>query len=313
MKIGQNSEHPGAQAVSANTLERVRGLDHEEFFQRYVVPGKPVLLENTTEMWGALRRWTPEFWIEGYGRKHVEIDGKEYEIKDVIRLALESNDSSPAPYYRNVRLRLCYPELFADISPYPQLCKPNWFHSPVFFPIRHHIAGGGGDYELFIGGAGGSFPYLHYDSPGAHTFIHQIIGRKLFFLFPPSDGAFLYPKSGNAFSVSAIPDIEKVDLNKFPLFAKVSRYAVEIGPGDSLFMPFGWWHTAKMLSFSVTVGIDVANHTNWDHVISYMSRKAKFRNRYFGAVYMAYMRCAGAWLQRQNRRSFDSRLRAACH
>ena len=62
-------------------------------------------------------------------------------------------------------------------------------------------------------------------------------------------------------------------------------------------MPCGWWHTAKMASFSITLGIDVANRTNWDHVVNYMAHRARFENPVLAKAYMAYMRTAGALLK----------------
>jgi histone arginine demethylase JMJD6 len=286
-----------ATPLSPRKLERVRGLSPREFWEQYVVPGKPALLQDATISWPALKQWTPDFWTSQYGTRPVDIDGKSYTMAGLIRLALASDSTSPAPYYRNIRLRHVYPELMADIEPYPAHCGPNWFHSPFFRPIQERIVGGGGHYELFIGGAGRSFPFLHFDAPGAHTFIHQIAGRKKFILFPPSDTPFLYPCDGKSFSVSRLKNLEDVDLDQFPLYAQATRYEDEAGPGESLFMPCGWWHTARMLSFSISLGIDVANQSNWSHVSAYMRRRASFENPLLAVPYMAYIRTAGVMLR----------------
>lgn len=283
-------------APSVNTVERVAGLTHEQFVTRYVMPRRPVIIQDAISHWPAMQKWTPDFWLKTYGDRLVEIDGREYFLRDVIRLALASTPAAPAPYYRNVRLRLDYPELMPDVSPDPTVAAPNWFHSRIFFPIRNRIVGGGGHYELFIGGAGRSFPFLHYDAPGAHTYIYQISGRKRFILFAPDDGDYLYPKPAGAFSVSQVTDLENPDLEKFPRFARATRIECEINSGDTLFMPCGWWHTAKMESFSIGLGIDVANGTNWDHVIGYMSRRASYENPALALAYMTYMRGAGRLL-----------------
>lgn len=290
------SSSPAPVAPSVQGLDRVKGLSYEAFIQDYVIPRKPAVLEDAISNWPALRKWTAEFWQDRYAERLVEIDGQTFRLSEVIDLALQSNDRKPAPYYRNIPLRWEFPELLSDILPCPVYSRPNWFHSALFRPIRNLIAGGGANYELFIGGAGRSFPYLHYDSPGAHTFIYQIMGRKKFILFAPEDRQYLYPKAETGFSISQIPDINQVDLEKFPLFAGATRIETEVGPGDTLFMPCGWWHTARMLSFSVGLGIDVANWSNWGHVMDYMSRKAKHKHPVLAIPYMAYMRTAGVIL-----------------
>lgn len=274
-------------------LPRVSGLSPGEFREQYVIPGKPAIIKDAIDDWAALTKWTPEFWKENYGEREVSIDERGYTVEQVIDLALESKPDSPAPYYRNIRIRHDFAELMADISPYPPLCGPNWFHSLAFYPVRERIVGGGGHYELFIGGAGRSFPFLHFDAPGAHTFIHQIAGKKKFILFAPSDSDYLYPMNGKKFSVSSIADIENVDLEQFPLYAKASKYEDEVGPGDTLFMPAGWWHTALMKSFSISLGIDVVNDTNWDSVYGYMKKRASYENAVLASIYMAAMASAG--------------------
>ena len=274
-------------------LERVQGLSHQEFLQRYVIPRKPAILLDAISTWPALNKWGPEFWKRTYGERSVVVDGKNHRLKEIVELALNSNPERPAPYYRNIKVRNEYPELMADISPYPPHCGPNWFHSLPFFPIRDRIVGGGGHYELFIGGAGRSFPFLHFDSPGAHTFIHQIVGRKKFILFAPEDGKYLYPGEGKSFSVSRIKNLDDTESSTFPLYRHATRYEDEAGPGETLFMPSGWWHTARMLSFSVSLGIDVANQTNWPDVVGYMRRRASYENPVLALAYMTAIRTAG--------------------
>ena len=286
-------------AGSANqSLARVKNISRADFIRQYVIPRKPCIMENATPGWTSLAKWTPDFWRTTYGSKKVKIDGKELTMREVIDLAVASSNEHPAPYYRNINVTREYPELIADLQPHPECCQPSWLRSILFAPIKNIMSGGGGQYELFIGGTGRSFPYLHYDSPGAHTVIHQITGYKNFIFFPPSDGQYLYPKPDSGFAVSQIPDVDQVDLAKFPLFKNVTRFDDTLGPGDTLFMPCGWWHTAKMASFSIGLGIDVANESNWPDVLNYMERKARLRNPILAFVYMSYMRLAGFILAR---------------
>ena len=281
------------EAAPSAKLERVRGLSQKEFMERFVIPGKPAIIQDASSKWSALKKWEPAFWKQQYGSRTTVIDGKSYTLNEVVDLALKSNADHPAPYYRNIRLRDEYPELMADISPYPEVCGPNWFHSAAFYPIRNRVVGGGGHYELFIGGEGRSFPFLHYDAPGAHTFIHQIIGYKKFILFAPEDGQYLYPAQGKSFSVSRIKDLDNLTNPEFPLYRNATRYEDQAGPGETLFMPSGWWHTAKMLSFSISLGIDATNESNWGKVTDYMSKRASFEKPLISIPYMAAIRTAG--------------------
>lgn len=270
-------------------LERVSGISPEEFRNEFVAKRKPVILQDATKNWKALEKWSPEFWIKNYGNKKVVVDEREYSLEDVINLALKSDEQNPAPYYRNVRIAHEYPELISDISPESEFCLPNYFLHKIFTPLRTSLFAYG-QYELFIGGKGRSFPYLHYDVPGADTFIHQLAGEKELILFSPDDSKYLYPKTDAEFNVSSISDIENVSLDKFPLFSKAAKLVAILKPGESIYFPSGWWHTAKMLSFSISIGIDVANKFNWKTVEGFLNKKANAKLSLFSPLFMMYIK-----------------------
>lgn len=270
-------------------LERVNGITPDEFRNEFVAKRKPVILQDATKNWKALEKWSAEFWKNNYGKRRVVIDEKEYFLEDVINLSLKSDEQNPAPYYRNVRIAHEYPELVSDISPESEYCLPNYFLHKIFTPLRTSLFAYG-QYELFIGGKGRTFPYLHYDVPGADTFIHQLAGEKELILFSPDDSKYLYPKSGAEFNVSSIPDIENVALEKFPLFINATKLVAILKPGESIYFPSGWWHTAKMLSFSISIGIDVANEFNWKTVEGFLNKKANAKLSLLSPLFMMYIK-----------------------
>lgn len=300
MQTSQMSSAVIDRSAPARSLERIRGISYEDFVAEYLTPRRPVIIEDAFGHWAAMRRWTPEFWIRTYGDRQVEIDGKPYSLKEVVELAQQESPETPPPYYRNVPLGRVYPELRPDISPPAIYSEPNWFHSGAFAPLRESFLGYG-QYELFIGGAGRSFPYLHFDVPGTHTFIHQLAGHKLFILYPPGDAPYLYPKGGVSFNISRIRNVDEPVQAEFPLFVKATRYEVTIGPGDLLFFPCGWWHTARMLDYSVSLAIDVANDTNWKDVMGFIGHKAKMKIGPLSRLYVAYLWLVGKYLSHTSR------------
>lgn len=84
-------------------------------------------------------------------------------------------------------------------------------------------------------------------------------GRRRFTLFPPEQLANLYiapldfTPSGAPVSLVQLTD---ADHARFPRHAEALRHAwqAELGPGDALYIPFGWWHHVESLApFNVLV------------------------------------------------------------
>ena len=97
----------------------------------------------------------------------------------------------------------------------------------------------------------------HYDLPDNLACV--VAGRRRFTLFPPSQVENLYigpldlTPAGQAIS---LVDFVKPDLARFPRFATAMAHAlaVEMGPGDALFIPSMWWHHIQALEdFNVLV------------------------------------------------------------
>jgi len=84
-------------------------------------------------------------------------------------------------------------------------------------------------------------------------------GRRRFTLFPPEQLANLYLAPLD-FTPSGAPvslvQLTRADHARFPRHAEALRHAwqAELGPGDALFIPFGWWHHVESLTpFNVLV------------------------------------------------------------
>ena len=80
-------------------------------------------------------------------------------------------------------------------------------------------------------------------------------------MFSPDQTPFLYPEHGNG-NKSEIDDLLHPDLAAFPLFDQAEGVRFELHPGETLFVPAGWWHTARILNPSVTVSINAVNRAN---------------------------------------------------
>ncbi|KAN0065048.1 hypothetical protein ACQY0O_001541 [Thecaphora frezii] len=112
-------------------------------------------------------------------------------------------------------------------------------------------------------GPSSTFTPLHRD-PYENLFV-QVVGRKRIHIFPPTAESSLYlnpsgPQS-NTSQVEmeeALLDTGKEQMEKeWPLLEKALgatlTAAVEVGPGDAMFIPRGWFHCVMSLETSVSV------------------------------------------------------------
>jgi hypothetical protein len=98
-------------------------------------------------------------------------------------------------------------------------------------------------------GPGGTVSCLHFDSYS--NIFAQVVGYKRIRLYNPSH-THMYARSGLVFNTSQV-DAENIDTSTFPDFPSSPDYDIIVGPGDMLFIPFGWWHHVRAMSTSVSV------------------------------------------------------------
>lgn len=232
-------------------------LGRKRFRDEYLTPLRPVVVDGGIEHWRAHGTWTPQFFRERYGRREVTVDGRELNLADLLDQIEASSPDAPAPYLRNEWLAKWPKELLADIEPMPQCSLPNWLDSWAF-PTRNHPT----FVELYIGGAGAKFPVLHFDNWHTHAFLMQLQGEKEYLALAPDQAKYLYPDPEFP-NKSQIDDLMNPDLDRFPLVAHAKGFRFTLSPGETLFVPAGWWHTARVMTTSITVSINSASASNW--------------------------------------------------
>jgi len=273
---------------TSTIIDRRDGLPNTEFARDYLKQNRPVVIGGAFADWPAAR-WTPEFFRQRFPDKEITAGGKTYRLNAFVDL-LEHADGGTTPYLFALVLDEYLPELLADIQPPCQYLQPNWLERPL-------VPGGVGGrlyddrrFGLFLGGRG-SAAVVHYDA-GYHSFSFQIHGEKRFCLYAPDQAPFLYEKPSHRF-VSQITDIEAVDFDQFPLFARAHAHTCTLGPGDLLFIPGGWWHGTKVLSPSVSLSVNTANAVNWPMVVQGLATELRAKGKRLVGPYTAALRLLG--------------------
>jgi hypothetical protein len=225
----------GLPAISS--VPRLQAPDAATFRQR-AAQGLPFLLDGVVGRW-PLSRETPDMLRQRY--QHLQVRAR---VGDYIGTAfaadramqdmrmgeyldeVDSGRHALPPYLGNLELRelnsLCHwPTYFAKIGP------------PRFW----------------IGPAGTVTP-LHCDFDD--NIFAQIWGSKRIFLAPPHHDEFIYPREANPILFGSPFDPEAPDFERYPLARQASMIEVIVHPGDMLYVPAGWYHQVRALTFSLS-------------------------------------------------------------
>jgi hypothetical protein len=114
-------------------------------------------------------------------------------------------------------------------------------------------------YEVSIS-VTGAMSRLRVENYSADAWFTQIEGQKIFFVFPPHDGAKLYEEQGgyveaiDGYTACTSPvDIFFPSARRHPSFAEASAQVAYLRTGDTLVLPAGWWYTTIATEPSVTL------------------------------------------------------------
>jgi len=256
-------------------IERHSDLSYEAFVRNYLKAERPVIITDATRSWDAIGKWTPEFFSTEFADQVLPVNSSDLSVKDLIGQILEATENNPSPYFLGTGpgryLVDVFPELTSDITPKLVYLEPNWLEGhfwPAFLTERMNR---GPKAEIYIGGLDSGHPSLHWDSLHFMVFACQIYGEKEWTAFAPEDTKWLYPKPTDK-NTSLVDNIEDPDLERFPLFAQATAHKFVLRPGDTIFLPPGWWHITHNPGPSISVSFNCANAVNWSRVTrSYVS------------------------------------------
>jgi hypothetical protein len=250
-------------------IARRPNLPYVTFVLQHLLPRVPVLVPGASAHLPAVARWTPAFFAEGFGRRAVRVDvGGRFEqvLLGEYLAGLDAAAGQPGshrPYMRNVFVTESFSELVGDVQ-LPVYCSPNWLAADTLSrlvpPVWKNWM------ELFISGPGTRFPRAHVDSSMTHAWVIGIHGYKRFWAWPPMENQPSYSIHSEEQQRARSRDCVGKDLES--LFGHARPASVEVGPGDFLFLPTGWWHTAESVTTSITLSGNFVNETNWDEFVT---------------------------------------------
>jgi ribosomal protein L16 Arg81 hydroxylase len=244
------------------TVEKRAQVSKDEFIERYVRGSRPLVLTGVTKDWPAMQRWSPQDLKTRFGHLDVEIQAErsadpnfeenKLNHRRTVRLAnfvdQVVNGGATNDYYltaNNEMLRR--PEflpLLNDIGSLPEVCR------------RQDLARSA---SFWFGPAGTVTPLHHDTLMLMHT---QVVGRKRWRFISPLQTPHLY-NHNNVFSPI---DVDKPDLTRYPRFREAKMLEVVVEPGETVYLPLGWWHQVSSLDVSLSFSysnLDVPNEFSY--------------------------------------------------
>lgn len=234
------------EALSPADVPRRHALDPARFLAEHYLPLQPVVLTGLTDHWPA-RRWTLQSLLARVGNPAIEVQtaresDPEFELNSIrhksrmpfaevitrLEADPETNDFYVTANNTGVNRKALAP-LWADVGDLPGYLAPG--------PL--------GDGFFWMGPRGTVTPW-HHDL--TQNLLVNMVGVKRVELVSPAETPAM-SNHRHCFSAhGADPTLGG---------AAVRRLTVDIGPGEILFIPVGWWH--HVTGLSLTIGMSFTN------------------------------------------------------
>lgn len=221
----------------------------------------PIVVSDLAAQWPALTEWTPERLRTRFGEHEVRVydasfgaPGRNY-MGSIDRMSFSEFLHQTQDEGRDLRMFLYnlsrqIPQLLDDIR-LPDV--------GLAFSRRFVFS--------FFGCRGSTTP-LHYDIDMGDVLHTVIRGRRRIRLFPPQDSAALYR---HPCTVRSYVDLDCPNLEQYPALALAQGYEVVLEPGETLYMPAGWWHEFHYLDAGMGVSLRAPSPHYPDRVAGYLN------------------------------------------
>ncbi len=237
----------------------VNSIEPADFKKDFYQPGVPVVIKDLSKSWPAFTKWNWDYFKQLVGDKMVPLYNN---IKSDAYTPINKADD-----YKT------FGEYIDMISKGPagwRIFLFNIFdHAPQlindFTWPEHLMRGFVKKYPMLFTGGATSVTHMHFDIDMSHILHTQFGGRKRVLMFPFKEQHKLYRKP---FEVLSLADFSHYyeqngspDYERFPALKLAEGFDFILEPGDTLFMPAGYWHHMEYIDSGFAMSLRALHPT----------------------------------------------------
>jgi hypothetical protein len=226
--------------MQLQSVDTVENISPEDFNKNYYTPQKPLVITGLAKQWPAYQKWNWEYFKEIVGDKKVGLYNN-----------VKSDAYTPINTADDYKTFGEYVDMIQEGPAAWRIFLFNIFdHAPQligdFTWPEHLMKGFVKKYPMLFTGGESSITHMHFDIDLSHILHTQFAGRKRVLLFGHGEQHKLYRKPFEVLSLADFSNYSKKngtpDYEKFPALKYAAGYDLILNPGDTLFMPAGYWH-----------------------------------------------------------------------
>lgn len=250
--------------------DKQKEKDHEQEKPKVKKLGESITAASMTRKSGPTHTPDFDFLSRTFGEAKVQVakcDTREYSDQErsemsFARFLLDwSQGKGGTRYCKDFHLVQAFPEYKAYTT--PQLFSDDWLND---FCVAQQEQ----DYRFVYAGPAFSWTPLHRDVFKSYSWSSNVTGIKLWFLFSPEASTGLWNTRHDSVVYNVLQD--DVDATEFPGFRGAFSQVLRViqHPGETVFVPSGWYHQVHNLEDTVSINHNWVNgwniHGMWEHM-----------------------------------------------